>query len=108
MFFEQYDLEVNIAVVRFWLLYSGLPESAYADQLEAKRAGGYKTLAAMEKHLADGREWFVGESPTLADIALYGYTHVAHEGGFEMERFQLTKGWLDRVATVPGHVAIDA
>ena len=108
MFFEQYELEINIAVVRFWLNYSGLPESAYTGQLDAKRAGGYKALDAMERYLADGREWFVGDSPTLADLALYGYTHVAHEGGFDMDRYQLIKGWLGRVALMPGHVPIDA
>ena len=108
MFFEQYDLEVNIAVVRFWLLYSGLPESAYAGQLDGKMAGGYKALDAMEKYLGDGREWFVGEEPTLADIVLYGYTHVAHEGGFEMERYPLIGSWVGRVAAMPGHVPIDA
>ena len=108
MFFEQYDLEVNIAVVRFWLLYSGLPESAYAPQLDAKRAGGYKALDAMEKYLGDGREWFVGAEPTLADIVLYGYTHVAHEGGFEMDRYPLIGSWVGRVAAMPGHVPIDA
>jgi len=107
MFFEQYELEINIAVVRFWLNYSGLPESAYADQLDAKRAGGYKALDAMEKYLGDGREWFVGDSPTLADLALYGYTHVAHEGGFEMERYPLIGGWLDRVSALSGHVPIE-
>jgi glutathione S-transferase len=108
MFFEQYDLEINIAVVRFWLHYSGLPESAYADQLEAKMAGGYKSLAAMEKHLGDGREWFVGDSPTIADLALYGYAHVAHEGGFEMGPYPMIRAWIDRVAAMPAHVAIDA
>jgi glutathione S-transferase len=107
MFFEQYDLEINIAVVRFWRHYSDLPESAYADQLEAKRAGGYKALDAMEKYLGDGRRWFVGDFPTLADIALYGYSHVAQEGEFEMERFPLITAWLDRVAAMPGHVPID-
>jgi glutathione S-transferase len=69
-------------------------------------AGGYKALGAMEKYLADGREWFVGSEPTLADLALYGYTHVAQEGGFEMERFPLTRGWLGRVAAMPGHMGI--
>jgi glutathione S-transferase len=108
MFFEQYDLEINIAVVRFWLLYSGLPETAYADQLEAKMAGGYRSLDAMEKHLGDGREWFVGDSPTLADLALYGYTHVAHEGGFDMSRYPLIGAWISRVASMPGHVPMDA
>lgn len=107
MFFEQYELEVTLAVVRFWLLYSGRPDD-FADQIPAKREHGYRTLAAMEKHLSTGREWFVGESPTLADIALYGYAHVGHEAGFEMERFPLIKGWLGGVAAMPGHLSIDA
>src|SRR5206468_7861769 len=107
MFFEQYELEITIAVVRFWLKYSGRPE-AFADQIPAKREHGYRTLDAMERHLGDGREWFVGGSPTLADIALYGYTHVAHEGGFEMDRYAAIRAWLGRVAAMPGHVAIDS
>jgi glutathione S-transferase len=106
MFFEQYELEITLAVVRFWLRYSGRPE-AFADQLDAKVAAGYKTLDAMERYLP-GREFFVGGSPTLADIALYGYTHVAHEGGFDMERYPVIRAWLDRVAAMPGHVPIDA
>jgi glutathione S-transferase len=107
MFFEQHELEITIAVVRFWLQYSGQPE-AFADQIPAKREHGYRTLDAMERYLSDGREWFVGSSPTLADIALYGYTHVAHEGGFEMERYRFIRAWLDRVAATPGHVPMDA
>ena len=106
MFFEQYDHEPAIAFVRFWLRYSGRPE-AFADQLDAKVAAGYKTLDAMERYLP-GREWFVGDSATLADIALYGYTHVAHEGDFDMTRYPEIRGWLDRVAAMPGHVPIDA
>jgi glutathione S-transferase len=106
MFFEQYELETTLAVVRFWLKYSGRPEE-FADQLDAKVAAGYKTLDAMERYLP-GREFFVGGSPTLADIALHGYTHVAHEGGFDMARYPEIRGWLDRVAAMPGHVPIDA
>src|SRR5580765_7054427 len=78
MFFEQYDHEPSIAVVRFWLRYSGRPE-AFADRVEERTAAGHRALAAMERHLAD-REFLVGDGPTLADIALYAYTHVAHEG----------------------------
>ena len=107
MFFEQYDLEANIAVVRFWLRFSGRAE-AFADQLEAKRAGGFRALDAMERHLADGRPFFVADAPTLADLALYGYTHVADVGGFELERYPLVRAWLDRVAAMPAHVPIDA
>jgi len=67
-FFEQYDHEPSLAVVRFWLAYSGKPE-AYADQVEARRAAGYRALDAMERHLA-GREWLVGGGMTIADISL--------------------------------------
>ena len=107
MFFEQYELEVTVAVARFWLRYSGRPE-AYADQLDAKIAAGYKTLEAMERYLASGRRFFVGDAPTIADLALYGYTHVAPEGEFELARFAAIRGWLDRVAALPGHVPIEA
>ena len=113
MFFEQYDHEPAIAVARFWLAYSGRPE-AFADRLEERTAAGYRALAAMEAHLGGGGgrggacEWFVGDGMTLADIALYAYTHVAHEGGFELDRFPAVRAWLARVAAVPGHVPIDA
>ena len=105
MFFEQYEHEPAIAVVRFWVAYSGRPEAfasprgADARRLpRARQDGG---------HLAD-HDWFVGDSLTLADIALYAYTHVAHEGGFELEPYTAIRRWLDRVAAEPGHVAIDA
>jgi glutathione S-transferase len=107
MFFEQYDHEPSIAVVRFWLAYSGRPE-AFADRLEERTAAGYRALGAMEDHLAGGRGWFVSEEMTLADIALYAYTHVAPEGGFELGRFPAVQAWVDRVAAEPGHVPIDA
>jgi glutathione S-transferase len=93
--------------VRFWLAYSGRPE-AFADRLEEHTAAGYRALGAMEEHFASGREWFVGDGMTLADIALYAYAHVAHEGGFELGRFPAVQVWLSRVAAMPGHVPIDA
>jgi glutathione S-transferase len=107
MFFEQYDHEPAIAVVRFWLAYSGRPADEFADRVEARRDAGYRALAAMEKHL-DGRDWLVGERMTLADVALYAYTHVAHEGGFDLDPYPATRRWLERVAAEPGHVGIDA
>src|ERR671927_939111 len=106
MFFEQYDHEPSLAVVRFWVAYSGRPE-AFADRREERMKAGYRALDAMERHLA-GRDWLVGDGYTLADIALYAYTHVAHEGGFELERYAGVRAWLERVAAEPGHVAIDA
>jgi glutathione S-transferase len=106
MFFEQYDHEPAIAVVRFWLAYSGRPE-AFADRVDERTAAGYRALAAMERHLAD-REYLVGSGLTLADIALYAYTHVADEGGFDLVSYPAIRAWLARVAAEPGHVPIDA
>ena len=106
MFFEQYDHEPALAVVRFWVAYSGRPE-AFADRLEERMAAGYRALDAMERHLS-GRQFFVGDRLSLADIALYAYTHVAPEGGFELDSYPTIGAWLDRVAAEPGHVPIDA
>jgi glutathione S-transferase len=105
MFFEQYDHEPAIAVVRFWQAYSGRPK-AFADRLEERMAAGYRALGAMERHLG-GRRYLVGDSLTLADLALYAYTHVAHEGGFELEGYPAIGAWLERVASEPGHVPIN-
>jgi glutathione S-transferase len=106
MFFEQYDHEPAIAVARFWLAYSGRPEE-FADRLPERQAAGGRALAAMERHL-NGRGFLVGNGLTLADIALYAYTHVAHEGGFDLEAYPAVRSWLERVASEPGHVTIDA
>jgi glutathione S-transferase len=106
MFFEQYDHEPAIAVTRFWLAYSGRPEE-FADRLEERTAAGHRALAAMEGHL-DGRTFFVGDGMTLADIALYAYTHVADEGGFDLGQYSAIRAWLERVAAEPGHVPITA
>jgi glutathione S-transferase len=106
MFFEQYDHEPAIAVARFWLAYSGRPDE-FSDRLPERTAAGHRALAAMERHL-DGREFLVGDGLTLADIALYAYSHVADEGGFGLERYPALRAWLERVASEPGHVTIDA
>jgi glutathione S-transferase len=106
MFFEQYVHEPAIAVVRFLVAYSGRAEE-YQELIERKTADGYAALDAMERHL-DGRTFLVGERYTLADVALYAYTHVAHEGGFELAGYPAIGAWLDRVAVQPGHVPIDA
>jgi glutathione S-transferase len=106
LFFEQYDHEPAIAVARFWLAYSGRPE-AFEPQREEKQRAGNRALAAMERHL-DGRKFLVGDGFTIADIALYAYTHVAHEGGFDLDAYPSVRAWLERVAAQPGHVAIDA
>ncbi len=105
MFFEQYSHEPNIAVLRFW---SEFARSKPTDtDLAAKLAGGYAALDAMERHLSC-HDYFVAERYTIADIALYAYTHVADQGGLELSRYPAIGGWLERIAAQSGHVAIDA
>jgi glutathione S-transferase len=104
-FFEQYSHEPYIAVLRFWLHVADMSRSP--DELDAKRRGGEAALAALERHL-EGRTFLVAERYTIADIALYAYTHVADEAGFELEPFPAIRSWLARVKEQPGHVAIDA
>jgi len=106
MFFEQYSHEPQIAVARFWLAYADDPDR-YADQLPERHAGGYRALDAMEGHLAS-RTFLVGERYSIADIALYAYTHVAEEGGFDLSGYPAINAWLERVAAQPGHVPITA
>jgi glutathione S-transferase len=107
MFFEQYDHEPAIAVARFLILISGLPREDYEKRLPRLWEQGTKALDAMERGLA-GRDWLVGEGMTLADIALYAYTHVAEEGEFDLGGYPAIHAWLARVAAEPGHVTIDA
>ena len=105
LFFEQYSHEPYIAVVRFWLAYSGAPPAE--AEVEARRRGGYAALDAMERHLAT-RRYLVADRFTIADVCLYAYTHVAGEGGFELEPYPGIGAWLERVAAEPGHVPIAA
>jgi glutathione S-transferase len=102
MFFEQYDVEPNIAVLRFW---EEAGTSHLDAEVEAKRQGGERVLRALERHL-DGRQFFVGDAYSIADIALYAYTHVAPEGGFSLQPYPALRAWLARVADHPGHLAI--
>ena len=104
LFFEQYSHEPNIAVVRFWVAIADAP--APEAELDARRRGGHAALRAIDSHLADGRTFLVGERYTIADIALYAYTHVAPEGGFDLEPYPAVRAWLERVATQPGHVTM--
>jgi glutathione S-transferase len=105
MFFEQYSHEPNIAVVRFWVAFAATPVPE--AEIEARRRAGHAALAAMERELAS-REFLVADRYTIADIALYAYTHVAGEGGFDLSGYPRVRAWLDRVAAVPGHVTIGA
>jgi glutathione S-transferase len=101
LFFEQYSHEPYIATSRFWLLHrSEGPERAAA--LAARRDGGLAALGVMERHLTT-RDFFVDEY-TIADVALFAYTHVSHEGGFVLDDFPRVRAWLDRVRAQPGFV----
>ncbi|PEQ12230.1 glutathione S-transferase [Novosphingobium sp. PC22D] len=105
MFFEQYNREPNVATLRFWLHFVGeanLTEHQ-RGQIMAKRAGGEAALGLMEEKLA-GEAWFVGETVTLADIALYAYTHVCEAGGFRLKDYPAICGWLKRVEALPRYV----
>lgn len=104
MFFEQYSHEPYIAVARFWLMHVQMDEQR-KTQLKQKMDGGYAALAVMEKHL-DSRDWFVGDAASIADIALYAYTHVADEGGFDLAPYPAVRAWLDRFAALPAYIAI--
>ncbi|MDQ6775641.1 MAG: glutathione S-transferase family protein [Actinomycetota bacterium] len=104
-FFEQYSHEPYIAVLRFWLHVAEMTPSP--EEVEAKRRGGEVALAALEHHL-ESRSFLVGERYTIADIALYAYTHVADEAGLDLERFPAIRAWLDRVRQQPAHVPIEA
>lgn len=106
MFFEQYEHEPSIAIARFLKTYWGRPE-VWESQREHLTKRGVKALAALEEGL-QGREWLAGDGMTVADVALYAYTHCADEGGFSLEDYPAIRAWLDRVAAQPGHVPIHA
>jgi glutathione S-transferase len=102
MFFEQYSHEPYIAVLRFWCRHGPMDEARWAQEPD-KRARGEAALKVMERHLLS-RSFFVGNAMTIADIALYAYTHAAADGGFDLSRYPAIRLWLDRVATDHGHV----
>ena len=104
LFYEQYDVEPNVAVTRFWRI-AGIERSP--AELRAKLDGGERALGALERAL-ETVPFLVEERYTIADIALYGYTHVAEEGGFALEPYPAVRAWHDRVAAQPGHVPITA
>lgn len=104
MFFEQYTHEPAVAVARYILRHTP-PDHPRRVELPAKQEAGRQAIGVMEGHLKD-RNWFVGERPTIADIALFAYTHVADQGGVALDPFPAVNAWLDRVRAVPGFVAM--
>ena len=104
-FFEQYSHEPYIAVARFIAKYLGLPEGRKAEY-HAKQAGGHKALAVMESRLSHA-PYLVGDRLSVADVSLYGYTHVAHEGGFDLSAYRGVSAWLDRIRSEPRYVGME-
>jgi len=105
MFFEQYSHEPNVATPRFWITHNIEMTEERRLSLETKRELGYAALGVMEGHLAS-RDFFVANRYSIADIALYAYTHVADQGGFALEGFPAVRAWLERVKAQPGYVPI--
>jgi glutathione S-transferase len=105
MCFEQYNLEPNVGTVRFWISSLHRTEAELGEKLVEKRRNGHAALAVLEQGLA-GREFLVGNRYSLADVALYAYTHVAPEGGFPLEDYPAIRAWCARIAARPGHVPI--
>ena len=105
-FFEQYSHEPFIAVARFIQRYLGLPDERRVEY-NHKRQGGYRALKVMEQQLQQSA-FIAGSRLTTADIALYAYTHVAHEGGFDVSGFPHITAWMSRIQEVPGYTAMEA
>ena len=105
LFFEQYNLEPNIGTARFWLTSLHKTAADLGERLTEKLSKGHEALAVLEAGLR-GKSFLVANQFTLADIALYAYTHVAPEGGFSLEGYPGILAWLSRVAEQPGHALI--
>jgi len=108
MFFEQYNHEPNVATLRFWKAHIGLDKLTDAQRalVPGKEVAGNAALALMDQHLT-GRDFFVADGLSLADVALYAYTHVAEEGGFDLGAYPAISAWLARVAAQPGYIGLE-
>src|SRR5437764_2718041 len=109
MFWEQYSHEPNIATLRFWIGWVGLKNLTDMQRLQmpAKRQAGTAALKLMDEHLG-GREWFVGDALSLADICLFVYTHVAGDAEFDLERYPHVVEWIERLKGDPRYIPLDA
>ena len=109
LFWEQYNHEPNIATLRFWMHEIGLDRLNEAQRLQMtpKRQAGNAALKLMDDHL-NGRDWLVGDRPTLADICLFAYTHVADEAGFDVEIYPNVIHWMEQIMSLPGFISMEA
>ncbi|MGK7918862.1 MAG: glutathione S-transferase family protein [Trichodesmium sp.] len=104
LFFEQYSHEPYIATCRYWIKILGKAEE-YQTEIKQKQISGYAALEVMEKHLAKN-QFFVGNNYTIADISLFAYTHMADEGGFNLNQFPAIQNWIERVKNQPLYLSI--
>ena len=104
-FFEQYSHEPFIAVARYIKKYLGLPDDRL-EEFRSKQAGGHKALGIMEQQLGD-TDFLIGNTPTIADISLYAYSHVAHEGDFDLRDYPNIKKWFSKLEALPNYVTMD-
>ncbi|HEY7006607.1 MAG TPA: glutathione S-transferase family protein [Sphingomicrobium sp.] len=109
MFWEQYNHEPNIATLRFWMKWVGVPNLTELQRLQMtpKRTAGNAALKLMDEHLS-GREWFVGDAMSLADICLFAYTHVAGDADFDLKNYPNVLEWIERIKGHPRYLAMDA
>jgi len=105
MCFEQYSHEPNVATIRYWITHNLEMTPERVAAMPGKRKQGVAALAVMEGHLAKN-PWFAGGAFSIADIALYAYTHVAEEGGFDLKPYPALRAWLARIAALPGYIPI--
>jgi glutathione S-transferase len=103
--FEQYNLEPNVGTARFWLKSLGRTPEELGEKLVEKHERGHAALAVLERGLGD-REWLVADHYSLADVALYAYTHVAPEAGFDLDRYPAIRAWIGRVEAQSGWAPI--
>ena len=103
MFFEQYSLLLYLSRPRLWRMWGVEITPQRQAELDGYFEQGYRALGVMERYLG-GRQFFVGDRPTVADVALYAYPRLCHEGGYDLVDYPTVRAWMDRVAALPGYV----
>ena len=103
MFFEQYSLLLYLSRPRLWRMWGAEITPQRQAELDGFFEQGYRALGVMERYLS-GRQFFVGDNPTVADVALYAYPRLCHEGGYDLEDYPTVRAWMDRIAALPGYV----
>jgi glutathione S-transferase len=103
MFFEQYSLLLYLSRPRLWRMWKVEITPQRQAELDGYFEQGYRALGVMERYLG-GRQFFVGDRPTVADVALYAYPRLCHEGGYDLVDYPTVRAWMDRVAALPGYV----